>query len=88
METRIAVMGIIVEDRDSVGELNDLLHQYGEYVVGRMGVPYRSRKISVISIILDAPNEIISSLAGKIGMLRGISIKTVYSKIPEKKNEG
>ncbi|WP_442856274.1 TM1266 family iron-only hydrogenase system putative regulator [Blautia sp. An249] len=83
VETRIAVMGIIVEDKESVGELNALLHQYGEYVVGRMGVPYRSRNISVISVVLDAPNEVISSLSGKIGMLKGISIKTVYSKMPE-----
>lgn len=66
------------------GELNRLLHEYGEYIVGRMGVPYRPKGVSVISVILDAPQEKISALSGKLGMLEGITSKTVYSKMPEK----
>lgn len=84
METRIAVIAIIVEDREKSEELNRILHDYGEYIVGRMGVPYRSKGVSVISVILDAPQEKISALSGKLGMLEGISSKTVYSKMPEK----
>ena len=80
METRIAVMGIIVEDTDITEKLNGILHEYGKYIVGRMGVPYRDRGICIISIIVDAPMDVISSLAGKIGMLKGVSIKTVYQK--------
>ena len=84
MDTRIAVIAIIVEDRSNSGELNRLLHEYGEYMVGRMGVPYRPKGVSVISVILDAPQEKISALSGKLGMLEGITSKTVYSKMPEK----
>ena len=84
MDTRIAVIAIIVEDRSKSGELNRLLHEYGEYIVGRMGVPYRPKGVSVISVILDAPQEKISALSGKLGMLEGITSKTVYSKMPEK----
>lgn len=84
METRIAVIAIIVEDRGKSEALNRILHDYGEYIVGRMGIPYRSKGVSVISVILDAPQEKISALAGKLGMLDGVSSKTVYSKIPEK----
>lgn len=84
METRIAVIAIIVEDRSKSEELNQILHAYGEYVVGRMGVPYRSKGVSVISVILDAPQEKISALSGKLGMLKGVSSKTVYSRLPEK----
>lgn len=84
METRIAVIAIIVEDREKSEEINQLLHEYGEYIVGRMGVPYRSKKLSIISVILDAPQEKISALSGKLGMLQGISSKTLYSKLPEK----
>lgn len=84
MNTRIAVTAIIVEDRSKSGELNQLLHEYGEYIVGRMGVPYRERGVAVISVILDAPQEIISALSGKLGMLEGVTSKTVYSKMPEK----
>ena len=81
METRVAVMSIIVEDRDSVERLNGILHEYGEYIIGRMGIPYQKRKISIISIALDAPQNTISALAGKIGSLPGVSIKTAYSGI-------
>ena len=84
MDTRIAVIAIIVEDRSKSGELNRLLHEYGEYIVGRMGVPYRPKGVSVISVILDAPQEKISALSGKLGMLEGITSNTVYSNMPEK----
>ena len=81
METRVAVMSIIVEDPGAVERLNGLLHDYGEYIIGRMGIPYRKRKISIISIALDAPQNTISSLAGKIGSLSGVSVKTAYSSV-------
>lgn len=80
METRIAVVAIIVENRDSAEEINRILHTYGEYIVGRMGVPYKPKNVSVISVILDAPQDQISALSGKLGMLPGVSSKTVYSK--------
>ena len=79
METRVAVMSIIVENGDTVEKINALLHEYGEYIIGRMGLPYRKRKISIISIALDAPQDTISALAGKIGKLSGVSVKTAYS---------
>ena len=85
METRVAVMSIIVENSDAVEKLNALLHDHGEYIIGRMGIPYRKRKISIISIALDAPQNVLSSLAGKIGSLRGISVKTAYSGIISQK---
>lgn len=80
METRIAHIGIIVEDMESVEKLNNLLHEYGSYIIGRMGIPYREKNISIISVVLNAPQDIISTLAGKLGMLKGISVKTIYSK--------
>jgi putative iron-only hydrogenase system regulator len=79
METRIAVMGIIVENVESVESLNSLLHGYREYIIGRMGIPYKDKEISVVSIVVDAPQDVISSLAGKVGRLDGISVKTAYS---------
>ena len=81
METRVAVMSIIVENPESVERLNGALHEFGEYIIGRMGIPYRKRRISIISIALDAPQNTISSLAGKIGSLPGVSVKTAYSSI-------
>ena len=81
METRVAVMSIIVENSESVEALNSLLHEFGAYIIGRMGIPYRKRGISIISIALDAPQNTISSLAGKIGSLAGVSVKTAYSGI-------
>lgn len=81
METRVAVMSIIVEDPGAVERLNGLLHEYGGYIIGRMGIPYRKRRISIISIALDAPQNTISSLAGKIGSLSGVSVKTAYSSV-------
>ncbi|MDF9824095.1 putative iron-only hydrogenase system regulator [Breznakia sp. PF5-3] len=81
METRIAQIGIIVEKGGSVEAMNQLLHTYGEYIVGRMGIPYRKRNISVISIIIDAPNDVISALSGKLGMLDHIKSKTLYANV-------
>ena len=81
METRIAQIGIIVEDQEAAESINALLHEYSGFIIGRMGMPYRERGISIISIIIDAPNEVISALAGKLGMFPGVSAKTVYSKI-------
>lgn len=79
MEKRIAVIGIIVEDSNSVEQLNSVLHNYGEFIVGRMGLPYRERNISIVSIAVDAPQNTISELSGKIGKIDGISVKTAYS---------
>ena len=79
MDTRVAVMSIIVENTDVAEKINAILHEYGEYIIGRMGIPYRKRKVSIISIALDAPQNTISSLAGKIGSLAGVSVKTAYS---------
>ena len=81
METRVAVMSIIVENPHAVEQLNSLLHEYGQYIIGRMGLPYRKRNINIISIALDAPQDTIAALAGKIGGLKGISVKTAYSGI-------
>ena len=81
MENRIALIGIIVENKDSVENINAILHEYGEYMIGRMGIPYPKRNISVISIIVDAPNDVISALSGKLGMLPHVNTKTVYSKL-------
>ena len=81
MQTRVAVMSAIVEKTDSVEKLNELLHQYGEFIIGRMGLPYKTRKINIVSIALDAPQDTISSLAGKLGNLPGVSVKTAYSNV-------
>lgn len=81
METRVAVMSIIVENPEAVEQLNAILHEHGQYIIGRMGIPYRKRQISIISIALDAPQDTLSALAGKIGNLAGISVKTAYSSI-------
>ena len=79
METRIALIGIIVENPDSVEQLNHLLHEYGSFIVGRMGIPYHKRNVNIISVAIDAPQDIISALSGRIGRLDGIGVKTVYS---------
>ena len=81
MDTRVAVIGIIVENEESVEKLNAVLHEYSGYIIGRMGVPYRARRINVISVAVDAPNDVISALAGKIGDLEGVSAKTAYSTV-------
>lgn len=88
METRVAIIGIIVEDGDSVEKLNSILHDYGKYIIGRMGLPYREKGINIISIAVDAPQDVISALSGKLGRLPGVSTKTLYSKVISKtKNE-
>lgn len=81
MNTRVALIGIVVEENASVAKLNDLLHIYGEYIFGRMGVPHRERGISVISVAMDAPQDVISALSGKLGALPGVSSKTIYQKV-------
>lgn len=81
MEKRVAVMGIIVENTDSVEQLNNLLHEHGRYIIGRMGIPYREKNINIVSIAIDAPQDIISALSGKIGRLEGITVKTAYSNV-------
>lgn len=81
METRVALIGIIIENRDSVGKMNGILHEYSEFIIGRMGIPYDKKQVSVISVAIDAPLDIINQLSGKIGMLDGITTKTIYSKI-------
>ena len=81
MDTRVAVISIIVENNDSVEALNSILHDFGSYIIGRMGLPYRERRINIISVAVDAPQDIISALAGKIGNLPGVSAKTAFSSI-------
>lgn len=80
VETRIALIGIIVEDMSQTEKLNHLLHEYGEYIIGRMGIPYKEKNVGVISLVVDATNDTISSLSGKLGMIKGINVKTIYSK--------
>ncbi len=81
MNTRVAVMSIIVENGEGVAELNAILHDYGDYIIGRMGIPYRQRGINIISVAIDAPQDTISALSGKIGRLKGVSVKTAYSAV-------
>lgn len=81
MDTRIAVMGIIVENLESVEALNSLLHEYGRYIIGRMGLPYKEKNINIVSIAIDAPQDTISALSGKIGKLDGVGVKTAYSNV-------
>ncbi|MBO4280390.1 MAG: iron-only hydrogenase system regulator [Lachnospiraceae bacterium] len=85
METRVALMSILVEESeghptDSVRQLNELLHVYGQYIIGRMGIPYREKHVNIISIAMDAPQDAISALSGKIGRLTGVTVKTTYTK--------
>ena len=81
MNTRVAVMAIIVDKADAVEPLNRLLHEYGDFIIGRMGLPYRQRNINIVSIALDAPQDTISALAGKLGAIDGVSVKTAYSNV-------
>ena len=81
METRIALIGIIVESTESVEQLNHLLHEYGSHIIGRMGTPYREKNVHIISVAIDAPQDVINALSGKIGRLAGITAKTVYSNV-------
>ena len=79
METRVAVVGIIVEKNDSAEMINEILHEFGRYIVGRMGIPYRERNICIISVVADAPQSVISAMTGKIGRVDGVNVKTAYS---------
>ena len=81
MATRVAVMSIIVENNGSAAELNAILHTFGDYIIGRMGIPYRQRGINIISVAVDAPQDMISAMSGKIGKLSGVSVKTAYSAV-------
>ena len=87
METRVAMLSIVVEDESMTAELNDILHQYSEYIIGRMGIPYRNRQISLISIAMDGPADAISALSGKLGNLPGVSAKAVYAKLHQNTKE-
>jgi putative iron-only hydrogenase system regulator len=80
METRVAVMSIIVENVSAIETLNNTLHEYRDYIIGRMGLPYRPKNINIISIALDAPQDVISALSGRIGNLEGVNVKTAFSK--------
>ena len=79
-ETRVALIGIMLENTNNTEQMNELLHQYGKYIIGRMGLPYRERNLFIVSVVLDAPIEIISALSGKLGMIEGITTKVIYSK--------
>lgn len=85
METRVALIGIVVEDLNSAEKLNGLLHDYGQYIIGRMGIPYEKKGVSIISVAMDAPQDVISALSGKLGMIRGVTAKTIYSKLGDPK---
>lgn len=79
-ETRIALIGILIEQEESVQPVNQILHDYREYIVGRMGIPYREKNTNIISVVLDAPANIISTLSGKLGMIQGITVKSMFTK--------
>lgn len=81
METRVAIVSVVVENNENIEEFNNILHQYSEYIIGRMGVPYRKKNISVISVAVDAPQDIINAISGKLGRINGINVKTLMSKI-------
>lgn len=80
METRVSLIGIIVKDEDSIESLNQILHTYRQYIVGRMGIPYRAKNVNVISVVVDAPQDVINAISGKIGRLEGITAKTIMTK--------
>ena len=80
VETRVAVISIIVEKPDSISRLNDLLHEYSAWIIGRMGIPYKAKGISIISVAIDAPLDVINALTGSLGKLEGITAKAAYSK--------
>lgn len=81
VETRVAVISIVIEKSESVDSLNGILHKYGSYIIGRMGIPYREKSINLISIAIDAPQDIINTLTGSLGKLDGVTAKAAYSKI-------
>ncbi len=79
-ETRVATVAMIIDDNSCVEKVNDLLHEYSRYIIGRMGLPYRERGLNIINVVLDAPADAISALSGKLGRLKGVTAKAVYSK--------
>lgn len=81
MDTRIALIGLVVEDFNAVSKLNEILHAYGDFIIGRMGIPHKERGISIISVAVDAPSDTISALSGKLGAIPGVNSKTIYSKV-------
>ena len=81
MDSRVSVISIIIKDEEAAGTVNELLHEFRQYIVGRMGIPYRERKVSIISVVLDAPGDVTSSLSGKLGMIDGVSAKTLKAKM-------
>ena len=81
METRVAIIAILVKDRDSSCKINEILHEYGEYIIGRLGLPYKQKGVHIISIAIDAPQDTVAALSGKIGALKDVSVQTLYSKI-------
>ena len=82
--TRVTLVGIIVEKTEAAGRINGLLHEYGEYIIGRMGIPHHERKMNIISVVMDAPQDVVSTLSGKLGMLPGVSSKCLYAKNAKK----
>lgn len=87
METRVALLAILVREEKSVSALNELLHRSGQYIIGRMGVPYRAKNVNIISVAMDAPMDVISALSGKLGRLEGVTVKAVYTPEGEKRAE-
>lgn len=83
METRVALISMIVQEQEAAQPINDLLHAYRQYIIGRMGIPYAAKKISIISVAIDAPQDVISALSGKLGMLPDVSTKTIYPPMPQ-----
>ena len=81
MDSRVSVISIIIKDEEAAGTVNELLHEFRQYIVGRMGIPYRERKVSIISVVLDPPGDVTSSLSGKLGMIDGVSAKTLTAKM-------
>ncbi len=81
MNKRVALVGIVVEDKAATSRLNEILSEYGEYIIGRMGIPHQQRDICVISVVIDAPQDAIAALSGKLGSLPGVTSKTIYSKV-------
>ena len=81
METRVAVLSIIVENEDSVGELNELLHKFGKYIIGRLGIPYHKKNVNIICVAIDAPNDSINALTGALGRIKGLRAKATYAHV-------
>lgn len=83
METRVSVISIIIKNEEAAAAINELLHEYRKYIIGRMGIPYREKGISIISVVIDAPGNVTSALSGKLGMQPGVSAKTLTAKVQE-----